>query len=493
MQPIELQRKLGFGRGLRRNSVESLQPTGTEETRMATDSPPAPETSDIEPPQNVPLFLLDAAAPLQAAPFSLEHLEAHARSLAAQHTVVASHPKQSELCNRFESNCEALESTYNEIVAAVAAEEEITPGAEWLLDNFYVVREQLNEIREDLPRQFYRELPKLARGALAGYPRGYALALEIIAHTDSTLDEATLTRFIKAYQEITPLSMGEVWAVPIMLRLGLVENLRRLADSIIETQFHRRCGEAWADEIIEQRPKDPPGLLAERTGHLPTLAPQLIAHLDRRFRDQGHDLALCWHWLHQHITDHGGSIDDIVRQEHQRQAHAQVSTGNAITSMRLISALDWTVFFEEINLVERELRRDPADVYARMDFATRDRYRHVVENLARRSRLPEVEVAQHVVVKAFDSPKDSPRGHIGYYLIDQGRGEFETELGLNRSAFGRWANRISQHPGWHCNFGALGGAVAWRARGDRSLAAGAAGRSVGTAGVARHRRLSAGQ
>ena len=369
---------------------------------MATDSvtaPPAPDHFR----ETVPNFLLDSSAPLQEAPFSLEHLEAHARSLAARHSVVPSHPDEAKLWDRFESNSESLEAAYDAIVAAVGEGEEITPGAEWLLDNFYVVREHLIEIREDLPRRFYRELPKLARGPLAGYPRVYALALEIIAHTDSTLDETTLTRFIKAYQEVTPLGMGEVWAVPIMLRLGLVENLRRLADSIIETQFHRRCGEAWADEIIEQRPDDPPGLLAQRTKHLPALAAPLVAHLDQRFRDQGHDLSVCWHWLQQHITDRGGSIDEIVRQEHQRQACAQVSTGNSITSMRLISALDWTAFFEEISLVERELRRDPAGIYARMEFATRDRYRHAIESLARRSRLPELEVAQRVVLEAFEA------------------------------------------------------------------------------------------
>jgi hypothetical protein len=180
-----------------------------------------------------------------------------------------------------------------------------------------------------------------------------------------------------------------------------------------------------------------------------------VAHLDQRFRDQGHDLSVCWHWLQQRVADEGGSIDDIVRQEHQRQACAQVSTGNAITSMRLISALDWTAFFEEISLVERELRRDPAAVYARMDFATRDRYRHVIEGLARRSRLPELEVAQRVVVEAFHAPNDSARGHIGYYLVDDGRASFEARLGMNRTPIARLRQAFSRHPGW-AFFGSLG-------------------------------------
>jgi len=265
----------------------------SQEDCMATESPPATELPADAATEAIPRFLLDPTVPLQEAPFSMEHLEAHARALAGQHAVVPSHPKEAELWDRFEANRAALETAFEAIVAAVQAEEEITPGAEWLLDNFYVVREQLSEIREDLPRRFYHELPKLARGRLAGYPRVYALALEIIAHTDSTLDESTLTRFIKAYEEIAPLGMGEVWAVPIMLRLGLVENLRRLADRIVETQSHRRCGEAWADEIIDDRPVDPPAMLAERARELPILPSPLVAHLDRRFRDQGHDLSAC--------------------------------------------------------------------------------------------------------------------------------------------------------------------------------------------------------
>ena len=140
-----------------------------------------------------------------------------------------------------------------------------------------------------------------------------------------------------------------------MLRLGLVENLRRLADRIVDTQEHRRCANAWADEIIDNRPADSIGFLAERTKSPQKIASPLVAHLDQRFRDQGHDLAVCWHWLDQHLADQGESIEEVIHHEHHRQASDQVSTGNAITSMRLISAWDWHLFFEEINLTEREL------------------------------------------------------------------------------------------------------------------------------------------
>ncbi|MBS0207994.1 MAG: glycosyl transferase family 36 [Planctomycetes bacterium] len=388
---------------------------------------------------------LNSAGSLRDAPFSIEHLEEHARALAAAHGTTATHRDQRRMWREFESNSAILESVYNTIVAAARSGQEITPGSEWLLDNFYIVREQLREIREDLPRRFYNELPKLSAGPMAGAPRVYSLARELAAHTDSAIDAAMLTRFIQAYQEIMPLTIGEMWAIPIMLRLALVENLRRLADRLRETHQHRHCANAWADAIVEERPTDPPQYLSKQTRQSKRLAAPLVAQLVQRFRDQGHDLSTCWHWLEQRLVDEGASIEETVRLEHQRQACDQVSIGNAITTMRLMSAMDWEVFFEETSLVERELRQDPSDVYARMDFATRDRYRHVVELLARRSKVSELEVARRAVNESRRLDGDPLGGHVGYYLVDEGRGQLEANLGLRPSIALRVKRALAAH------------------------------------------------
>jgi cyclic beta-1,2-glucan synthetase len=404
------------------------------------DSPAAePQVADRTPAAPAADHWRDPAAPVRDVPFSVEHLESHARELARHEVTLRPLPDDERLWKRFESNSEALEKAYAEIVAVARGKEDMTSGAEWLLDNFYIVRDHIREIHEDLPRQFYRELPKLKQGVAAGRPRVYELAAEIIAHSDSALDMTTLARAVRAYQEVAPLTMGEVWAMPIMLRLVLVENLRRLADRILESLVHKRNADAWADEILERRPVDPPSLLADRTRDLGVLPTQLVAHLVRRFRDQGHELSECWHWLERRLSQQGSAIDDVVRNEHQCRAHDQVSTGNAVTSMRLISAVDWAAFFEEISLVERELRQDPAGVYAKMDFASRDRYRHLVEKLARRAEYEESDVARRVVGLARRCDGDDLRGHVGYYLIDEGRGELEHELRLSPS----WRTRLS--------------------------------------------------
>jgi cyclic beta-1,2-glucan synthetase len=166
----------------------------------------------------------DNEKPFQAEFFSVERLEQYAQTLAAEHETVAKKGR-AQLLPRLEDNGRKLEAVYKSLVVALRTGRPISPAAEWLVDNYIIIDEQLREIREDLPKSYYHELPKLASGELAGYPRIYSVALALIAHTDSRLDTNTLRRFIIAYQQKEPLSIGELWAVAITLRLALVENL----------------------------------------------------------------------------------------------------------------------------------------------------------------------------------------------------------------------------------------------------------------------------
>ena len=118
---------------------------------------------------------------------------------------------------------------HDRLADAAERKVDISPGGEWLLDNSYIVQEHIREIRTNLPGGYYQELPKLANGTLAQYPRVYDVAIELIAHTEGHLSLENITLFVRQYQKVTPLTMGELWAVPTMLRLGLVENIRRMS------------------------------------------------------------------------------------------------------------------------------------------------------------------------------------------------------------------------------------------------------------------------
>src|SRR6267378_7990751 len=206
--------------------------------------------------------------PLRGEIFSVERLEQYAKVLAAEHITVTKKGR-AQLLPRLEDNGRKLVAAYRTLVEAIRNGRAISPAGEWLVDNFHIVEEQLREIREDLPKSYYHELPKLARGEFKDYPRIYAVAFELIAHTDCRLDTNTMRRFIASYQTVAPLSIGELWAVAITLRLALVENLRRLALLIVRAREEREEADKLADRLLELAARQPHTLIpiiSERLG-----------------------------------------------------------------------------------------------------------------------------------------------------------------------------------------------------------------------------------
>ncbi len=368
--------------------------------------------------------------PIRAELFGIERLEQHAESLAVAQRVMRQPGRGRRLLPRVEHNGRVLRESYRVIANAIREERAITPAAEWLVDNFHVVDEQLREIRDDLPPGFYRELPKLAEGPLAGYPRVYGIAWAFVAHTDSRLDPESLRRFVHAYQRVQPLTMGELWAVAITLRVVLVENLRRLAESIVRGRAARQEADALADELLGVGDgavaPTAKGLARFEGGPLVTaFAVQLV----QRLREQDRAVTPALRWLDQRLEAQGRTSEDIVRIEHQRQAAMNVTVRNVIMSMGLMSALDWAQFFESVSLVDEALRAGPN--YVAMDFATRDAYRHAVEELARGSGRSELDVAREAMARTHraDGADDDRRTDPGFDLIGPGRQAFELTLG----------------------------------------------------------------
>ena len=391
--------------------------------------------------------------PIRGELFSVERLEQFARELAEEHKVVARPKRFRKLLPRLEDNAEILILAYSSLTDAIRNERGISPAAEWLVDNFHIVEEQLREIREDLPKSYYRELPKLTAGEFANFPRIYAVAISLIAHTDSRLDSETLDRFLHAYQTITPLSIGELWAVAITLRLGLVENLRRLGILIVTSLQERDAADAVAEELLELASKQPDAVvpfIGARLNGRKKLGQAFVVQLVRQLRDQDSSITPAFEWLENRLQKLGDSTEQIVQTELQAQASAQVTVGNIINSMRLISTLDWGDFFERVSLIDPLLKSDPADVYAGMNFLTRDRYRAVVELIARRTHADELAVGSKVVELAKSARKSDPntirRSHIGYYLIAEGLGELERQFRYQRRFSEYIKNFVLSHP-----------------------------------------------
>ena len=264
------------------------------------------------------------------------------------------------------------------------------------------------------------------------------MAWAFVAHTDSRFEAEMLRRFVLAYQRVQPLTIGELWALAITIRVVLVENLRRLSDLIVGSQTSRDAADALADRLLDVRIESPEAAtVALRPFANAPLTRSFAVQLVQRLRDEDPTTTPALLWLDQRLSSQGTNADEIVREEHRRQGAANVTVRNIVTSMRLISELDWAEFFESVSLVDEALQA--GSDFAFMDFPTRDRYRRAIEKLARGSAHSEIEVARACIFNAKRAGADrqtetiepDPRRHDpGYYLIGQGRQAFEKKLGF---------------------------------------------------------------
>ncbi len=371
--------------------------------------------------------------------FSVERLEQHARSLAAAQEVTPRPAPCRPLRTRLRDNELVLLAAYRAIASAAGEGRTISPAAEWLLDNYHLVEEQIREIRQDLPPGFYRMLPKLASGPFEGYPRVLGVAWAFVAHTDSRFDPEALRSFVRAYQGVQPLTIGELWAVTITLRIVLVENLRRAAARIVSSRDARQDADALADRLLGVNGYiAEPDALLRRDTNPDSFSPAFTVQLVQRLRDQDPRVTPALQWLEERLAAQGTTSDATVRDEHQRQGASNVTVRNIITSMRLLSDVDWPQFFESVSLVD-DLLRSGSD-FAAADFSTRDLYRRAIERFARGSKLDELGVAGAALAAANEAaatPNLSDRRRLdpGYYLIANGRGRFGASIGYRGSLF----------------------------------------------------------
>ncbi len=306
-----------------------------------------------------------------------------ARRLAGQQEVTYQGHSRPDLIGRLKRQETYLKDAHQALLQEDKVEEAResirTYASEWLLDNFYIILRTIREVREDMPYQYYQQLPRLTSSNLSGYPRIYAIALNIVSAADARLEAGHIQSYLEAYQEVQPLTMGEIWAAPVMLRLCVIEALTQ------------------AVSAISTKP----------------------------FKPDENELALL---------------------PSELQPDALIA--NCITSLRMIDTYDWKEFFESVSLVERILTQDPADVYSRMDFETRDGYRKAVERLALRCDHNETVIAQAAIRLAETAPRDAPlaQRHVGYYLIDRGYPDLERTADYTPNPLIRLRRWFLAHP-----------------------------------------------
>ena len=372
--------------------------------------------------------------PLRAELLSAEQMEDRGRALSREHRLLAE-PGPELLLARLRENQSILDDASERLTAMVRDGLHISPAGEWLLDNYYLIEDQVRLARRHLPQDYSRDLPALADGPSAGLPRVYDLAMQAIAHGDGGVDAETLSRLVSAYQEAAPLALGELWAVPIMLRLAVIENLRRIAVRVMRDIADQRLAADWAQRMVhasETAPKDVVLELADMARARPPASSAFVSEFVRRLQGRGAALSMPMEWLRQWLGDEGRSIEALVHAEGRKQAADQVSIRNSIASLRFLSSMDWREYVETMSVVEQALRGDPDGTYARMDFTTRDHYRHCVERVARRAKVEEHRVAAVALDLAAQaraareaaaaSATPDASEHVGWWLVGDGAG-----------------------------------------------------------------------
>jgi cyclic beta-1,2-glucan synthetase len=353
----------------------------------------------------------------------LEHAQRHAREqqvdLRPQHTT--------ELLKRLKQSRQWVRQVCADLTAASRLEQKATPTADWILDNEYILEGNARDVLLNLPRRFYQQLPTLASDPYRGLPCIYGLAKNLVSHTELRLNRENILAYIEAHQSVRTLTIGELWAIPQMLRVALIESIQSLAVTALADLRERQLADFWANRLIAANRRDSNQLfaiLAELAKAEPCPSPYFGSQLVGLLYDEAAALSPVQSWLERTLKN---PMHDLTLREQNRQTREQLSCGNAFTSLRQLALLDWREIFEKLSRVELLLRRDPSGVYAGMDFATRDRCRRAIEELASGSALAEEQVAERVVRLATQAGReattDERRSHVGFWLVGEGRAE----------------------------------------------------------------------
>ena len=364
--------------------------------------------------------------PLRSELFSSDQMERFGKTLAKTHNLSIK-PTRDILIKRLTNNEIILNEVRKLLTDSIKKKYQIPPAGEWLIDNFYLIEENIRNAKIHFPKGYSEDLPQLSNGESGGMTRIYDIILRIISHSDGRIDIESLSSFIKAYQSVTNLNLGELWAIPIMLRLGLIENLRRVSARVAIDRLDGNLADYWARQMIETAEKDPKNMIlviSDMARSNPPMMSAFVSELTRQLRGKGPDLSLALNWIELQLSDSGLTSNELINAEIQKQAADQVSMSNSIGSLRLLGTMDWKDFIEAHSIVEKTLCEDNSGVYKNMDFSTRDRYRHIIEDVAKKSALTEYEVARNAINLSTESAltinNDKRTSHVGYYLIEDG-------------------------------------------------------------------------
>ncbi|HSP83131.1 MAG TPA: glucoamylase family protein, partial [Gillisia sp.] len=394
--------------------------------------------------------------------FNISFLKESAINLAKTHKVSPTSNNPKPIKPILEDSKQILTETYRTLSKVVKSEREISSASKWLMDNFYIIQEQTVQIAADFPKAYQKSIPILTEGEYVGYPRVYEIIRNILTHTDNVLDNEVLLEYIQAYQKEETLKLGELWAIPIMIRLFLIQILAEKASRILNQKHISIEVENFIKEIEKNNLQEPGAFShaisnwvkehSEKSGLL------YLIELFNQLNSAGLLQEEQKRWFNYRVNHYEINLEDAIRLEARKQSRLQLNIQNAVVSLREITETDWSDFVEECAVIERILIQDPAGQYSAMDFQTRDRYRKTIEKLSRGSGLSETEVSNCTLQLAQEQAKNitginddllyddnSVKKHIGYFLIGDGYDEIAGKVGYSAPLREKFIRLFEKH------------------------------------------------
>jgi len=388
--------------------------------------------------------LIDKDSRLPSIPLSTEEMAQEAITLGKEmkkETFV--NTKSTSLLTELKDAEKILYDFHSELLQADKLGQTKVLTVQWVLDNFYLIKTQIKDVFKNLPKNYYRELPKIKDAN--EFPKVYVLAMKLIEIQDGKLDLKNIAEFLKSYQNIDYLKIGELWAFPLFLRLGFIKCLKNL---VLMATIRQRDGESagfFGNRLLNFYHKDKeslPRILKDLQNQFPHPSPHFAEELIDHLFDEDELLKAVKEWLESTYQE---NISDILLKDQMEETAEQVSMANSITSLIFLTQLDFRNVFSKVCKIESIFNDDPTKTFQILSFKTSDAYLHAVEKLAKRSGLSELEIAKETYTLALNG-ENSLKKHIGYYLIDEGRPELEEKIKYTSSILERIRSTILKHP-----------------------------------------------
>ena len=361
-----------------------------------------------------------------------EQLEKHLQKNASNHNLRNKSSKETYPIPQLVENYETIKIVYQLLNEHVKLGITTHPAGEWLLDNFYIIEETVQQIQKELTLKKYMNFLGIANGKYKGFARIYVLAAEIVAYTDNKIQKEDLEDYLLSYQEKKTLSMEEIWNIGLFLQIAIIENITEICEKIYSSQIQKMKAENIVQRLIETTQGNKKNHIYHvkniKKDMLQDVKYPFIEHMSYILKQYGKRGYRYLKVLDEIIEMTGTTVQEVIKKEHFDIAVKKVSIGNSITSIKTIQRINFLEIFEKINGVEEILKQDPADVYSKMDNMTKESYRNIIKEISRKTKISEMYIAKKILQLAKENKNKGKKSHIGYYILDKGMEKVYQEL-----------------------------------------------------------------